>query len=54
MTLSPRRVYVEMFQAVKSYLFSNPKLFGESFDIEKERQKLFLGESELVQDVKED
>ena len=41
---------LEMFQAVKSYLFSNPKLFGENFDIEKERQKLFLGESELVPD----
>lgn len=38
----------EMFQAVKSYLFSNPELFGEDFDIIKERKRLFLGESELV------
>lgn len=42
-----------MFQAVKSYLFSNPKLFGENFDIEKERKKLFLGESELVPDERD-
>lgn len=41
---------LEMFQAVKSYLFSNPKLFGENFDIEKERKRLFLGESELIPD----
>ena len=34
---------LDMFQAVKSYLFSNPKLFGENFDIEAERKKLFLG-----------
>ncbi len=34
---------LDMFQAVKSYLFSNPKLFGENFDIEAERKNLFLG-----------
>lgn len=39
---------LDMFQAVKSYLFSNPKLFGENFDIEAERRRLFLGESEMV------
>lgn len=37
----------QMFQATKSYLFSNPELFGEDFNVIKERKRLFLGESEL-------
>lgn len=40
----------ETFSAIKSFIFSNKKLFGEDFDIKTERKRLFVGSYKEVGD----